>query len=82
MISLNKALLNPYFWGGTFGGGRLTSHETSDVLLGRPIFKGELLVLGSESDYLRSLLVQDGFFVDGKNCRLPSSVKHSNIMRI
>ena len=27
MVSLNKALLNPYFWGGTLGGGRLTSHE-------------------------------------------------------
>ncbi len=24
MFSLNKALLNPYFWGGTLGGGRLT----------------------------------------------------------
>ena len=27
-MSLNKALLNPYFWGSTLGGGRLTSHET------------------------------------------------------
>ena len=28
MVSLNKALLNPYFLGGgTLGGGRLTSHE-------------------------------------------------------
>ena len=24
---LNKALLSPYFWGGTLGGDRLTSHE-------------------------------------------------------
>ena len=29
MVSLNKALLNPYFWGGTLGGGRLTSHDSS-----------------------------------------------------
>ena len=34
MVSLNKALLNPYFWGGggTLGGGRLTSHEVGDPL--------------------------------------------------
>ena len=29
MVSLNKALLNPYFWGGYVRGGRLTSHEDS-----------------------------------------------------
>ena len=29
---LNKALLNPYFWGGgTLGAGRLTSHELSSI---------------------------------------------------
>ena len=27
MVSLNKALLNPYFWGGDVRGGRLTSHD-------------------------------------------------------
>ena len=32
MVSLNKALLNPYFWGGTLGGGRLTSHDLSSEL--------------------------------------------------
>ena len=24
---VNKPLIRPYFWGGSFGGGRLTSHE-------------------------------------------------------
>ena len=28
LVSLNKALLNPYFWGGTLRRGRLTSHGT------------------------------------------------------
>ena len=32
MVSLNKALLSPYFWGGYVGGGRLTSHEMSSNL--------------------------------------------------
>ena len=31
MVSLNKALLNPYFWGGTLGGGRLTGHDLKIV---------------------------------------------------
>ena len=29
LVSLNKALLNPYFWGGTLGGGCLNSHDLS-----------------------------------------------------
>ena len=33
MVSLNKALLNPYFWGGVRirGGSRLTSHDMLDM---------------------------------------------------
>ena len=37
MVSLNKALLNPYFWAGYVrGGGRLTSHEISMGFSGTP----------------------------------------------
>ena len=41
LVSLNKAVLNPSFWAGTFGGDRLTSHNvglfdefTEFILLG------------------------------------------------
>ena len=32
---VNKPLISPYFWGGTLGGGRLTSHDNMS-----PFFKG------------------------------------------
>ena len=28
---VNKPLIRPYFWGGTLGGGRLTSHDTKSL---------------------------------------------------
>ena len=28
---VNKTLIRPYFWGGTLGGGRLTSHEKNGL---------------------------------------------------
>ena len=30
---VNKPLIRPYFWGGTLGGGRLTSHDLLKVTL-------------------------------------------------
>ena len=80
---VNKPLISPYFWGGTLGGGRLTSHEKRGQQKVCNLCKGRndfwVFVFFSSKNWIRGRIVDRTSNLDKRNLH---QIQESKILEI